>query len=86
MGIEELWESVSLKSPQSQMATASERKDNKDIVIAFIFLFLKLKYAVKLKSAWGNFNELAPVLTKRGVALKLKGKNIWCLCPESVGI
>ena len=28
----------------------------------------------RVRSAWGNFNELAPVLTKRGVSLKLKGK------------
>ena len=28
----------------------------------------------RVRSAWGKFNELAPVLTKRGVSLKLKGK------------
>ena len=23
--------------------------------------------------AWGNFNELAPILTKRGLSLRMKG-------------
>ena len=32
-----------------------------------------------------KFNELAPVLTKRGVSLKLKGK-ICDACVQSVGI
>ena len=34
-------------------------------------------------SAWGKFNELAPVLTKRGVSLKLKGK-IYDACVHRV--
>ena len=32
---------------------------------------------------WGKFNELAPVLTKRGVSLKLKGK-IYDACVQRV--
>ena len=39
----------------------------------------------RVRSAWGKFNELAPVLTKRGVSLKLKGK-IMMPVTESVGI
>ena len=27
----------------------------------------------RVRSAWGEFNKLAPVLTKRSVSLKLKG-------------
>ena len=36
-----------------------------------------------MRSAWGKFNELAPVLTKRGVSLKLKGK-IYDACVQRV--
>ena len=39
----------------------------------------------RVRSAWGKFNELTPVLTKRGVSLKLKGK-IYDACVQSVGI
>ena len=39
----------------------------------------------RVRSAWGKFNELAPVLTKRGVSLKLKGK-IYEACVQSVGL
>ena len=34
-------------------------------------------------SDWGKFNELAPVLTKRGISLKLKGK-IYDACVQRV--
>ena len=37
----------------------------------------------RVRSAWGKFNELAPVLTKRGVSLKLKGK-IYDACVQRV--
>ena len=37
----------------------------------------------RVRSAWGQFNELAPVLTKRGVSLKLKGK-IYDACVQRV--
>ena len=40
----------------------------------------------RVRSAWGKFNELAPVLTKRGVSLKLKGKIYDACVQESVGI
>ena len=31
-------------------------------------------FRTRVWSAWGKFNELAPVLAKRGVSSKLKGK------------
>ena len=37
----------------------------------------------RVRSAWGKFNELAPVLTKTGVSLKLKGK-IYDACIQRV--
>ena len=37
----------------------------------------------RVRSTWGKFNELAPVLTKRGVSLKLKGK-IFDACVQRV--
>ena len=40
-------------------------------------------YQFFLTSAWGKLNELAPVLTKRGVSLKLKGK-IYDACVQRV--
>ena len=40
----------------------------------------------RVRSAWGKFNELAPILTKRGASMKLKGRIYACLCAESVGI
>jgi hypothetical protein len=27
----------------------------------------------RIRCAWGKFNELAPMLTKRGLSLKMKG-------------
>ena len=36
-----------------------------------------------IRAAWGKFNELAPVLTKKGVSLKLNGK-IYDACVQSV--
>ena len=32
---------------------------------------------------WGKFNELAPILTRRGISLKLKGK-FYRACVQSV--
>ena len=37
------------------------------------------------RCAWGKFTELAPILTRRGVSLKLKGK-IYRICVQSVMI
>ena len=37
----------------------------------------------RVLSAWGKFNELAPVLTERGISLKLKGK-IYDACVQRV--
>ena len=37
----------------------------------------------RVKCAWGKFRELAPILTKRGVSLKIKGK-IFKICVQRV--
>ena len=37
----------------------------------------------RVRAAWGKFNDLAPVLTKRGVSLKLKVK-IYDACVQIV--
>jgi len=37
----------------------------------------------RVRCAWGKFNELAPILTKRGVSLKVKGK-IYQACVQRV--
>ena len=37
----------------------------------------------RVKCAWGKFRELAPILTKRGVSLKIKGK-IFKICIQRV--
>ena len=37
----------------------------------------------KVRCAWGKFHELAPILTRRGVSLKLKGK-FYRACVQSV--
>ena len=41
----------------------------------------------RVRAAWEKFNELAPILTiTRDVSLNTEGKNIRCLCSQSVGI
>ena len=37
----------------------------------------------RIKCAWGKFRELAPILTKRGVSLKIKEK-IFKICVQRV--
>ena len=37
----------------------------------------------RVRSAWGKFNELAPILTKRGASMKLKGR-IYDACVQRV--
>ena len=37
----------------------------------------------RVRCAWGKFHELAPILTRRGVSLKLKGK-FYRACVQSV--
>ena len=37
----------------------------------------------RVKCAWGKFRELAPILTVRGMSLKMKGK-IYSTCVQSV--
>ena len=38
----------------------------------------------RVRSAWGKFNELAPVLAKKGVSLKLKGEYRCDACVQRV--
>ena len=35
---------------------------------------------VRVKCAWGKFNELAPILTMRGASLRLEGKSTRHAC------
>ena len=37
----------------------------------------------RARCAWGKFHELVPILTRRGVSLKLKGK-FYRACVQSV--
>ena len=39
----------------------------------------------RVKCAWGKFRELAPILTKRGVSLKIKGRSL-NMCSRGVGV